>query len=103
MSAASINASKAETITRDQAIAASEGSGLVFQVGAETGYFVGAFRGVMFSEGDDGSLDQIDIACPANITIHIDSEMQDGEGHCVFQIPNSADVLYSRPCQKDLV
>lgn len=86
---------EARTITEESVTISWAGEGMVFQVAPAEGYFVGGFRGVLFSESADGELNRVDLTCPATFTIALETGATSGTGHCVFRRPGENDRVFS--------
>ena len=75
-----------------------EGSGQIYPTGPNQATFVGAFRGVMFVEKDDGLVNAGNIICPTVLTIDLEDGSQVGHGRCTMSNTDGARVFVEWRC-----
>lgn len=78
-----------------KAMSAWVGHGRIVPTGSNWVYFVGAFRGTIFVENDEGQLHAAPILCPGTLEVHVGSGAQRGEGRCVIS-RNDTDQIFAR-------
>jgi hypothetical protein len=93
--AANALAAEEETV---RAMAAWQGQGKFFPVGAEEALFVGEFGGIFFVEDRRGALDAARIVCPGTVNMNRISGAQSGEGRCVLTDRNNNQIFAKWAC-----
>lgn len=78
-----------------RASAAWVGQGRFMPTGTSVVYFIGAFSGVMFVDGDQGPLNSAKIVCSGTIEVNINGGKQQGEGRCLISL-NQTDQVYAK-------
>ncbi len=67
-----------------QATATWQSTGSVYFVGENEALFVGGFRGIMFVNDGQGSLNAAQLVCPGMMDIDLQNDEASGQGRCII-------------------
>ena len=71
-----------------------EGEGRVFRIGPQTVIFLGAIRGIVYAETDQGVLNEGFMLCPVTQRVNIDTGATSGVGQCEIAVDGD-NVVYA--------
>jgi len=72
--------------------------GRYFLTGEKEALFIGVMGGILYVEDAQGRLDAIEIICPGDFVINLETGAQEGEGKCVLQDLEGHNVFANWTC-----
>lgn len=81
------------------AFAVCQASGQAYRTGEATAVFVGALRGPIFVETDEGPIQAGEIICPGIVDFSLADGSQTGEGRCIMTATDGAQMFADWTCE----
>jgi hypothetical protein len=88
-------AAVAAEATTVRAVSPWQGSGQVFDVGADKRLILGRFTGIMYLDGQKGALDTALMLCPAIVRIDLGASAAEASGHCLITDGEAENAVYA--------
>jgi hypothetical protein len=87
--------------TEEQTLEATSawiGQGRYFQTGENEALFIGVFAGKLYVKSAEGRLDTVELLCPGDFEIDLESGAQEGEGKCIITDNDGDNVFANWTC-----
>ncbi len=75
------------------------GEGRVFNIGEDTMFFLGSFKGIVYAEKAGGELDEGFVECPITQKVNIKTQATSGSGYCMVTVSETKTVYAEWTCQ----
>ncbi len=75
--------------------------GRYFLTGDKEALFIGVMGGILYVEDAEGRLDAVEILCPGDFVIDLNTGAQEGEGKCILQDLEGHNVFANWTCKGD--
>ena len=72
--------------------------GRYFKTGENEALFIGALAGTLYVKSAKGRLDMVNLLCPGNFVIDLESGAQEGEGKCIITDNDGENVFADWTC-----
>jgi len=89
------------TAAESQTVSASTAwvsQGRYFLTGDNEALFVGVLGGILFVESASGRLDAVEIICPGDFVVNLQTGAQEGEGKCIIEDLDGDNVFANWTC-----
>ena len=81
-----------------EATSAWVSQGRYFQTGENEALFIGVLAGTLYVKSAEGRLDAVEMLCPGDFVIDLESGAQEGEGKCIITDEDDENVFANWTC-----